>query len=1061
VSSSDTSQRIIEFWQAVEMFSPQEIPGPSGDGVFDVSLEGPFPWSPGFALPGRRLTKDQTHRHLVYFGVHRREEVFRTLREPFPPDKDADEKPLRGSSALLALALDEKGRLQRNSVALSACAWAMARALEPGPDRPGWLDGFTGLQSEFAASLEQRYIPVDAKGEPRPVVFGPVELQWCLNQAVAELGVAKRLELKGIRVQTRVVAVRTADRFEHDFLSSFIADDLSRVSEAVGRGRQSAALGEYLRPRARIDAGRRVDVRTEVDEVRRATEPDRVPLGRWPSAPNRPLALGQQLAVNDALAMRHADEYLVAVNGPPGTGKTTMLRDLIAAILTERAECLADLANPREAFAGPPFEWKRETSKGVLTRVVRQLRPELTGFEIVVASSNNGAVDNVTREIPAVAAIDEHWRGRAKDLEGLELVAARLMSKNGDGSPPPPEGLAWGLIAAPLGKAENRSRFVDTGWWTERRDKEDKRPPPPAGFRDLLVRWSAQCDPAAWKEAVRAFREAHGRATALRDERLGVSEALGRIPELEAELRAPRDAERAARDQVIASRPQRKALATELPELDNERRRLEEAREQHRRAMPFFLRFRARAIWRADDEDLARKLDAADARLAEIRVDLASFKADDEAYEEARDTAAPLESALDDAIEIVARYRKKDGAVLPDFDWSNDRDARERCAPWSDVEWNEARSELFLAAFDLHRAFLVGAALEMREGLAGMMEFLKGDAPPNVDHDAVLAAWRLFFMAVPVASTTFASFGRLFGGIGRESLGWLLIDEAGQATPQNAVGALWRCRRSVVTGDPLQLEPVSTIPSSLEDAILRRRGIEKDWLVRDSSAQHLADRLGRFGTNLPAADGPVWVGAPLVVHRRCHQPMFDISNEIAYGGLMIDATDPAAAERFDARYPGLPSSRWIDVPSGSSSTNWIPAEGVEFDRLLGVLGAIRFDFTELMVIGPFRDVAREVQRRIEPDRRFTAGTIHVAQGKEADIVILVLGSNPTRSWPRQWAAEKPNLLNVAVSRAKHRLYVIGDRDRWMSHPYFDLLAARLPHESRASDKDKRPLGADS
>lgn len=35
---------------------------------------------------------------------------------------------------------------------------------------------------------------------------------------------------------------------------------------------------------------------------------------------------------------------------------------------------------------------------------------------------------------------------------------------------------------------------------------------------------------------------------------------------------------------------------------------------------------------------------------------------------------------------------------------------------------------------------------------------------------------------------------------------------------------------------------------------------------------------------------------------------------------------------------------------------------------------------------------------------------------------------------------------VAVSRAKRRLYVIGDREAWMRQRYFDLLADRLPHD---------------
>lgn len=54
-------------------------------------------------------------------------------------------------------------------------------------------------------------------------------------------------------------------------------------------------------------------------------------------------------------------------------------------------------------------------------------------------------------------------------------------------------------------------------------------------------------------------------------------------------------------------------------------------------------------------------------------------------------------------------------------------------------------------------------------------------------------------------------------------------------------------------------------------------------------------------------------------------------------------------------------------------------------------------------------------------------------GKQADVVVVLLGS------------DKPNLLNVAVSRAKRRLYVIGDRKAWSRQRYFETLAAHLPH----------------
>lgn len=60
------------------------------------------------------------------------------------------------------------------------------------------------------------------------------------------------------------------------------------------------------------------------------------------------------------------------------------------------------------------------------------------------------------------------------------------------------------------------------------------------------------------------------------------------------------------------------------------------------------------------------------------------------------------------------------------------------------------------------------------------------------------------------------------------------------------------------------------------------------------------------------------------------------------------------------------------------------------------------------------------------------------------MVVLVLGSAPNKNGARAWAAEKPNLLNVAVSRARRRLYVIGNQQNWQNHRYFSVLTATLP-----------------
>lgn len=409
--------QVVEFWRTVEMFSPQKVERVSRERlVFGVRPGQPMPWDPTHELARRKLRPNQTWRHVVYLGIYRLDAMFEVLSRVFAPDEDSyDERPA-GESATAAFMVGDDGHAVVDSEVLSSCTWATGRVLRNGRSGRDWLPEFTAAAADFAEVLRDLVTDDLVSGQddmPRQQqvmrVLDGADLDGCLAAAVAAAGVGAALSCAEIRISSRIVAKRAENPSGHDFLNSFIMADLAQVKERTAIGDIGAALRAYLRPEAEIATAGRVDVRDGVDLS--STDPSAVPAGRWPSYPGHALALNQQLAVSTAIRMTGSG--VLGVNGPPGTGKTTMLRDLIAALVVERAERLAALPDPAKAFTGKQLRW----STGQRNRVVSVWQPELTGFEMVVASTNNGAVQNVTDEIPATDAIDESWRTHAAAVD--------------------------------------------------------------------------------------------------------------------------------------------------------------------------------------------------------------------------------------------------------------------------------------------------------------------------------------------------------------------------------------------------------------------------------------------------------------------------------------------------------------------------------------------------------------------------------------------------------------------------------------------------------------------
>lgn len=1129
---------ILAYWHAVEMFDPNDIPRPrqrenltrkaGGRREEAISLVAgeslpPLPWQPGhlrYGMPPETGWYGSTWRHTVYGGVFSFRDVRATLAHVLRYTEDEDYAGTQdGYGALFAFTVDEAGVLIESTASFSSCAWATGRLHRPGPNAPGWLDGFGEVTGECEQALHRllskpvSYLPSapdTASGETRdwratvtdilgaaatgavaaligavaPVVGGVVSAGALAGAAgsiisratqrveqqeqahttapppsdppppvsavgghgrsvqvpdlvafaahVADIlglpsGLADPRELRVVSTPVRRRKDGSLPDPEPVFLSSPVAPDLERIKDAPRFG---PALASYLADPE--TSGHRVDLRNDRETVLNGVRPEAFRPARWPSEVDKPLAVSQQFAVNAILA-ELASGGLFSVNGPPGTGKTTLLRDLIASIVVERAVVLADLPGPEAAFTTVSRKW---TAPDGMRRGVTAPRRELTGFEIVVASSNNNAVENITKELPALGAIGAGWQAEARYF--AEQATAVL------GEP------AWGLIAAPLGNAEKRGEFRQRFWWAN------------DGMKALLQ--ALEKDPPSvtdWQAAVDRFRKARQASGKLAAERVAADTAL-RCPITDAQVwTAQKQADNAAEELRNAERNRNRALGA-LNGLQRAEQALGAQVEAHERTRPSGLRGllgigQATGAWQQRQDDLVAQLTQRSQQVQDARRRADRLSSDvASAHQRASDTARSAEALVSrraDGERRVPRAREAWGPAFPDNWLELEQNEQELAAPWSDEEWTTARTRVFLAALDLHQAFIAGAAGTIRRNLRQLVAALAREpgAPPP---DAELAAWQTLFLVVPVISTTFASCGRMFGALGAESLGWVLVDEAGQAVPTHAAGALWRTRRAVIVGDPLQLEPIFHVPGQVQDRLRDLFGVDRRWQPVGTSAQGMADRRNRWGTDILVEDRDgntekVWVGAPLRVHRRCEQPMFGISNTIAYQGLMVYGTTPQPFP--GGPRPGYPRSSWVDV-TGPSEGKWVPAQG---DALLQILRRMRLDyevsFDRIYVLSPFRDVVAQCRRvaRSELSAGEFAdqhiGTVHTMQGREANVVVLVLGTDPSRAKKaRDWAARPANLLNVAVSRARRRLFVIGDYEEWRETPNFGEVARVLP-----------------
>lgn len=1057
---------LVNAWLAVEALQPQTFatqedllgrePPPAKRGargqrdkplpraLFPFDLPGgQMPWEgPEGDRQQLEISEDDRLVWYVPLGFVKMEPAVERLVTEVQPE--APERERGAGVAVLALAaFDEAGRALPSNLLLSSFGWACGRVLAGEIDH---LHAFVDLEGDLRHRLGQALVQLDLDG--RKVATSRQRFLEGMTAIMTALGLPADL-LERPRVAIRVVGEPDNDPIE--IINSFYLRDLHRVRTALQAGGGGATLAAYL---GQTQPARRLDVLADKAVLESLVAPALTPGARWPAPRPAKLVTLQQAAVNAAVRDL-ADGGLLSINGPPGTGKTTLLRDVIAAVVETRADALVALDDPASTFS--PVDLVAESGH---KRVLYRPSAALTGHGVVVASSNNAAVRNVSAELPLAAAVD--------DPAAIRYFAdTARVAQGGDAD-------CWGLVAAVLGNRKNRSEFVESVWWhpdwglekylAAANGRVEAEPPavvtaeaPPRTRGEARERWRrAQMDYRECKSAV-------ARLLAEREQmRLALTAAAATQQALEDALAA----EAAALADGQAAEQTRDAAALALTRAEAA---LADARRLHDGGAALRPGWVARLVgqdtaWR---QSQARTL----AVLEQAMADQAGARAEQDAADRrTRDAMARLtlaQTARAEAVDrrealqrLEAKGRTLYGDQIGPAFWESGHAAIHKASPWADAALIEARDQLFAAALALHRAFLDAAARPMKSNLGLMMDHLKGKRLPSGAAAHLDALWDCFFLVVPVISTTFASFDRLMDGLGEASVGWVIVDEAGQAGPQAAAGALWRARRALIIGDPLQIEPVSTVPAGLVRSIFDSRGAHPDvWAAPRASVQTLADAASPLIAAVGWGADARRIGMPLLVHRRCQEPMFSISNTIAYDGLMVHSTNAAASPIREALAGIAPGSCWLDV--ASSSAKWSPREGQVVLDLLQRLAGQGLRDPDLYLIAPFREVADTLRALVlrsgvldrlgvpsKQHRRWgetRVGTVHTFQGKEAEAVILVLGASADASrGSRNWAGGAPNILNVAATRAKKALYIVGRREAWRTAGVFASAAAALP-----------------
>lgn len=257
----------------------------------------------------------------------------------------------------------------------------------------------------------------------------------------------------------------------------------------------------------------------------------------------------------------------------------------------------------------------------------------------------------------------------------------------------------------------------------------------------------------------------------------------------------------------------------------------------------------------------------------------------------------------------------------------------------------------------------------------------------------------------------------------------LIVDEASQCTLTNLIPLVYRAKALVVIGDKEQLPAIPSIGEQTERSLAKKYSLDDDDLM---ALGHCKNDV--YETAVRVLPGGITQVYNLDEHYRSLPHIIVFSNQHIYGkrlvlrrelGREIWEKSEAIAGVFKIHVNG-------SVERGPKNSSWI--NRMEIDQCISLIQDLKnsphYAGCSFGIVTPFR-AQKEIIEEILANKNLltgvTVGTAHTFQGDERDIMIFspVVARNMQQS-TIDWVETPHNLVNVAVTRARDALFVIGD-----------------------------------